>query len=76
MTRSKRSERDDLRRLVDATGLRQEEICARLGVQPEVFSQWLQGKGEPQHPGMLRLALQMLALERSIRENHNIIYES
>jgi transcriptional regulator with XRE-family HTH domain len=67
---------DDLRSLVEATGLRQAEIGEQLDVHQEVLSQWIQGKSEPQYPGMLRLALQMLALERSIRENHDIIYES
>ncbi len=63
------TKRRGLRKLVEATGLSQKEICARFDVSPEAFSRWLTGTVQPQHPGMLRLALQMLVVERYARED-------
>lgn len=53
----------ELQALVEATGLKQVEICERLNVRPEVLNRWLRGRGTPQHPGMVRLALRMLAID-------------
>lgn len=50
--------------LIEATGLNYRALAAMLDVDPLTLSRWANGERPPNHPAMLKKALQFIVLER------------
>ena len=50
--------------LIEATGLNYRTLAAMLDVDPLTLSRWVNGERPPNHPAMLRKALQLIVLEQ------------
>lgn len=57
-------ELDALSSLIEATGLTYTALAAKLDVDPLTLSRWINGERPPNHPAMLRRALQLIVLEQ------------
>ena len=50
--------------LIEATGLNYRALAAMLDVDPLTLSRWVNGERPPNHPAMLKKALQLIVLEQ------------
>ncbi len=50
--------------LIEATGLTYTALAKNLDVDPLTLSRWANGERPPNHPAMLRRALQLIVLEQ------------
>lgn len=50
--------------LVEATGLTYTALAKQLDVDPLTLSRWVNGERPPNHPAMLKKALQLIVLEQ------------
>jgi len=59
-----KSELAALASLMEATGLNYRTLAAMLDVDPLTLSRWANGERPPNHPAMLKKALQLIVLEQ------------
>lgn len=50
--------------LIEATGLTYTALAKQLDVDPLTLSRWVNGERPPNHPAMLKRALQLIVLEQ------------
>lgn len=50
--------------LIEATGLNYTALAKHLDVDPLTLSRWVNGERPPNHPAMLKKALQLIVLEQ------------
>lgn len=59
-----RQPNNDIRALIDATGLSYATLASLLDANPKVVMAWYTGNRKPRHPAMLKKALQLVVLEQ------------
>lgn len=59
-----KSELAALSSLIEATGLNYTALAKQLDVDPLTLSRWVNGERPPNHPAMLKRALQLIVLEQ------------
>lgn len=50
--------------LIEATGLTYTALAKRLDIDPLTLSRWVNGERPPNHPAMIKKALQLIVLEQ------------